>query len=395
MKVTIAITNILFGLSIWLGILLLTMGCPSIKIEDQGMTPDQKARAHIEQLLTDGEYPGIQYMVLDRQGVVFEFNGGWRDTAARAPVTAKTTFMSASMTKVITALAVLQLADRGLVSLDEPLSTYFRDHPYGNELTVRQLISHTAGVSNPLPLDWMHPVEKHDEYDESTELGRRLNKNSKLKSRPGTDYRYSNLGYWLLYKVIENAAGMPYTDYVKQSILEPLEIPETDLGFSFAMPEDRAVGYIKRWSFMRAMMGVMAPAFVMGRSEGAWTSFENLYMNGPAYGGLIGNTKGWSAFLSDQLAKDSKVMTSGVRQLFYETQQTAEGNEIAMTLGWHTGVLDGNEYYYKAGGGPGYSCNIRIYPDTGMASVWLSNRMAASESPIQALSDAVDAYYIQ
>jgi hypothetical protein len=65
-----------------------------------------------------------------------------------------------------------------------------------------------------------------------------------------------------------------------------------------------------------------------------------------------------------------------------------------MTLGWHTGVLGGHGYYYKSGGGPGYSSNIRIYPEKGMASVWLNNKMGVTESPIQELSDAIDSYFV-
>ena len=146
---------------------------------------------------------------------------------------------------------------------------------------------------------------------------------------------------------------------------------------------------------MRAMLGLMAPDFVMGKSVGSWTSFKTIYMNGPAYGGLMGNARGWSKFLQDQLSDNSKVMSAGVRKLFYETQRTSEGEEIDMTLGWHKGTFKGTSYYYKSGGGPGFSCNIRIYPDAGLATVWLSNRMEASESPIEALSDSIDQYFVQ
>ena len=78
------------------------------------------------------------------------------------------------------------------------------------DITVRQLVVHTAGVPNPMPLDWFHLVAKHYQYDENAELARRLKKSPELKSTPGTKYGYSNLGYWLLSKVIESAAGMPY-----------------------------------------------------------------------------------------------------------------------------------------------------------------------------------------
>jgi D-alanyl-D-alanine carboxypeptidase len=374
---------------------LAIMSCSDNKIKDSSMTANERARTHLQQLLADGEFPGIQYTIIDRRGVVFEFNGGSRDISTNTPVAAETTFMSASSTKVITALAVLQLVDRGLVSLDAPLNRYFRDHTYGNDLTVRQLIVHTAGVPNPLPLDWFHLADQHDQYDENVELGLQIKKNPKLKSSPGATYNYSNLGYWLLYKVIESAAQMPYDDYVRQSILEPLNITSNDLGFTIPSPGNHAVGYIKRFSIMRALMWAMAPGFVMGKSEGAWTGFATLHMNGPSYGGLFGTARGWQAFLMDQLQEKSRVMSPAVKRLFYETQRTAKGAPISMTLGWHTGDLEGHGYFYKAGGGPGYSCNIRTYPKSGMASVWHSNLMQMSESPIQKLSDAIDSHFLR
>ncbi|MCP4604780.1 MAG: beta-lactamase family protein [Proteobacteria bacterium] len=359
------------------------------------MTAGDRARAHLEKLIGTGELPGIQYAVLSKQGVVFEFNGGNRDVAGGLKVNADTTFLSSSSTKVITALAVLQLVDRGLVSLDDPLNRYFKGHPYGNAVTVRQLIIHTAGVPNPLPLDWFHPVAEHNAYDERAELARRLEKNPKLNSTPGTKYNYSNLGYWLLSKVIEHAAKMPYCDYVRQQILEPLGIPPGDLGCTIRDSKNHAAGYIRRFSVMRGLLWVMGPDFVMGKTEGAWKRFATLYMNGPSYGGLIGNARGWSEFLMDQIRDDSKVMSAGVKRLFYENQHTAAGDEIGMTLGWHTGVVNGHTYYSKPGGGPGYSSNIRTYPEKGLASVWLGNRMEASETPIHKLSDAIDAYFMR
>ncbi len=375
-------------------LILLTMtNCSNIKMEDPDMTPGDKARAHLLQLIADREYPGIQYMVLDKKGVVFEFNDGRRNVASDMKVTANTTFLSSSSTKVITALAVLQLVDRGLVSLDAPLGKYFQNHAYGDGLTVRQLVIHTAGVPNPMPIDWLHLVENHDGYDENAELGRKLKKHPKLKSTPGIKYKYSNLGYWLLSKVIENAAKMPYCDYVRQNILEPLNIPPGDLGFTIPVLKHHAKGYIRRFSIMGGLMWLMAPNYVLGKTEGKWTSFETLYMNGPAYGGLIGNARGWSMFLRDQLKDNSRMMSPKVKRLFYKIQHTTDGDKIGMTLGWHIGVIDGNEYYFKSGGGPGYSSNIRVYPQKGLASVWLSNRMATSESPIQKLSNAIDSYF--
>lgn len=369
--------------------------CAAAHTQDVNAMPDEAARDFLKQQLEGGELPGIQYLVLDEQGTVFEFNGGLRDVARRAPVTADTTFMSSSTTKVVTALAVLQLADRGLVELDGSLSDYAPDHHYGDDPTVRQLIAHTAGVPNPLPLDWLHPAEDHDSFDEGAELARVLADNPELKSDPGSKYRYSNLGYWLLARVIESASGQSYCDYVSENILRPLDIAPTELGCTIPDPDIHATGYVKRFSLTRAMLGIMAPGFVFGESAEGWTGFAALYMNGPSYGGLIGNARGWSKLLADQLGDRSKVMSESAKRRFYEKQRTADGEESGTTLGWHTGVLEGHAYYSKPGGGPGFSSNVRVYPDRGIATVWLSNRMQMTEGPIQELSDAIDAFFLR
>ena len=79
-------------------------------------------------------FPGIQYLVINKEGTIFEYNGGWRDVKNDLPVTPNTTFMMNSSTKPIVALAILQLVQKGALSLDDSLSLYFQEHPYGDKV---------------------------------------------------------------------------------------------------------------------------------------------------------------------------------------------------------------------------------------------------------------------
>ena len=130
----------------------------------------------------------------------------------------KTTMMIYSMTKTLTPAAVLQLVETGEISLDSPLSSYLHDTPYGKEVTIRQLLCQTSGIPNPIPLKWVHLAEEHSSYDESAALRSVLTDNAELDFPPGTKYRYSNISYWLLGRVIAEASGMTYEAYMRQNI---------------------------------------------------------------------------------------------------------------------------------------------------------------------------------
>ncbi|MDE2250066.1 MAG: beta-lactamase family protein [Gammaproteobacteria bacterium] len=141
--------------------------------------------------------PGIQYVAVDRNGVLRECHAGCADLATRRPMTADTTMMAFSMSKTVTALATLQLLDRGALSLDVPLARFVPWQPYGPDVTIRQLLCHTAGIPNPLPLRWVHPAGDAA-FEERAHLDAVLRRHPRLASPPGTRYAYANIGYWLL-----------------------------------------------------------------------------------------------------------------------------------------------------------------------------------------------------
>jgi CubicO group peptidase (beta-lactamase class C family) len=107
-----------------------------------------------------------------------------------------TTMMAYSMTKTITAVAVLQLAEAHGIRLEDAIDRYVPVSPYGSSVTISQLLSHTAGVPNPIPLRWVHPADSHEKFDEAEALSAVLQKYPRLLFRPGT--RFQLLQSWLL-----------------------------------------------------------------------------------------------------------------------------------------------------------------------------------------------------
>ena len=167
-------------------------------------------RSSLSMLVRDSRVPGVQYIVVTADEIIFEYIGGWANIAGRRPMTPETTMMAYSMSKTITAAAVLQLVEAQKIGIDDPIDRYIDPPPYGGGITVRELLSHTSGIPNPLPLTWVHAASLHERFDERAALAKVLREHGRLKSAPGTRYGYSNIGYWLLGPLIERASGEPF-----------------------------------------------------------------------------------------------------------------------------------------------------------------------------------------
>ena len=309
-------------------------------------------------------------------------------------MTLDTTMMAYSMTKTLTAVAALQLVETGQLDLDGGLDDYLPETPYaGSGVTIRHLLNHTSGIPNPIPLRWIHLIEDHTSFDEDAALTNVLTRHTRLRFDPGAKFAYSNIGYWLVGKIIERLTSHTYSDYVTTQILEPLEAPPGEMGFVIADPQRHAAGYLARSSPMNwAKRFLMDPAFWEGYDDN-WLRFRNHYLNGPAFGGLIGTARGFARFLQDQLSKESVLLTDNARNLLSEPQTDHDGGTIPMTLGWHIGTQQGTTYRFKEGGGGGFHSEMRLYPGVGIGSVVMVNSTTFKSSPY--LDDADSAFLLE
>lgn len=315
--------------------------------------------------------PGLQYAVVDSTTALLEFHGGFAELRRR-PMSAETTMMAYSMSKTITAAAVLQLAERGRLAIDEAISRYLSWLPYGEEVTVRQLLAHTAGIPNPIPLRWVHPVDDSRAFDEHSALRSVVRQHSTLSARPGTRFAYSNIGYWLLGALIEQISGGSFTSYVESQVFTPLGLTTRDMAYAIADPAGHASGYLERVSFLNLMRPFLIDDRLVGPAQGRWLEIRPHYVNGPAFGGIVASAKGFATFLQDQLRKRSCVLGEHARGLFFEQQRTVH-EDIPMTLGWHMGSLGTARHYFKEGGGGGFRSMMRLYKRQGIGTVLMVN----------------------
>jgi D-alanyl-D-alanine carboxypeptidase len=329
-------------------------------------------RSYLDGLIARGVTPGLQYVLVDAEGTRASYAGGLADIRSGRPMTPATTMMAYSMTKTVTALAVLRLVDAGHVGLDDEANRYIPGSPYGTGVTVRRLLSHTAGLPNPIPLRWVHLATARD-FDERAALSEVLRRHPRLASEPGLRFRYSNLGYWLLGPLVEAVRGRPFTTFVADEILTPLVLAPAQLGFVIPDEALHASGYLEKYSMLNLVKRLVIDPAYIDRYDGRWLRLHHHYVNGPAFGGLVGTAAAFGRLLQENLGPTSAIVTAQIREWLAEPQATASGMPVPMTLGWHLAEGPRGRFFYKEGGGGGFHSMMRVYPAQGLASVMMVN----------------------
>jgi CubicO group peptidase (beta-lactamase class C family) len=339
--------------------------------------------------------PGLQWAAAGPRTPAAVVWTGIADACTRQPVGRDTVFLSASMTKVITAVLVLQMVDRGLLSLDTFLPDLLPEIPYDRPFTVGMTLAHTAGLPNPNPMRWVHDRAAATVFDEGRALDAVIASAPKLRSVPGAVYRYSNVGYWLLGRALERLSGLSYGDLVRDRITAALGVPPQDFGCEFPPGDVGARGHVRRLGLVHPVLRLFLPRFLDGcPGSGRWARLADLTMDGPAYGGIFATSAGWMAVLKDLLRPAPVLLAPASQDALLEPRTLDLAGARTSAFGLRVGAFRGNRFLSKPGGGPGFSANLRIYPDIGVVSVWMRNALSFSERGIERVSDDLDAALI-
>lgn len=170
---------------------------------------------------------GSSLVLIDGNQTAFRDFYGFQDSKTRQPVTADTTYHWASITKTFTSIAIMQLRDRGLLSLDDSAVKYIPElsaiHDiYGpvSAITIRELMSHSAGFRDP-SWPWRNADWQPFEPTKWSQIVAML-PYTNIEFKPGSKYSYSNLGIIFLGVIIQRVSGDPYEAYMYKNVLEPL-----------------------------------------------------------------------------------------------------------------------------------------------------------------------------
>ena len=268
---------------------------------------------------------------------------GFANKAQQIPNGVDTRFRIASLTKAFTALAIVQLKQSNVIlSYDDPVSAYITDYP-NDEVTIRQLLTHTSGIT-----DYLSLVDDNKEYLPTELIG--LFKDKALEFIPGTKFSYSNSNYFLLGHIIEQLSGMDYFDYLNAYILMPLGMNSTEYASNVITGDEYAQGYTNLAQSKLTSYLDMSIPFAAGALSSNLVDFE-------AWG---------ESFLSKLLISEEDV------------QDAFPEGEYG--FGWFVTDISGKKVYIHSGGINGFSTVIAILPDDEGLIVAFSNINGVGEN---------------
>lgn len=332
--------------------------------------------------------PGISAALVRDGQVVWSGAAGLADLASGKPATADTVYLWFSMTKIVTATAVVQLAERRALSLDAPVRDYVPEFPAsaGAPVTVRHLLSHSSGLANPIPVRWVSPAASARPEPHAF-MASLLERHGKLKTPPGDTARYSNLGYIVLGEVVAAASGVPYVDYVRDTILSPLGMTQTDFVYRPDFEALAATGYQLRRHPLTPLYRLLLPKGIVGPNQGRFVSFNRFIVDGAAYGGLVGTVRDAARFLALHVgggrSGDAGILSP--ESVLAMQTITAHGRKLDVGLGWfrfRSAPATGPRFLEHTGGGGAFFNAMRLYPDDRVGVVVMGNASSYDREPI-------------
>jgi D-alanyl-D-alanine carboxypeptidase len=306
--------------------------------------------------LATGAAPGIAMAVVSRGQIVYEGGFGLADVASRTPVTPGTRFAIGSLTKQFTAAAVQLLADRGKLSLDDPLAKYVPSLPNAREITLRMLLDQTSGLQNyPTVDDTPWPMRG----PVSTDRVIALLATQRPDFPPGARWEYSNANYAALAAVVQKVAGVPFAAFLRSRIFAPLAMNDSGFGYAAQRKGNIAIAY--------ADGKAGPPGLSLDVTSGAGAAISTAHDLALWDLGLLGG------MLLPQTYLDA---------LWRRGVPTGDGSD-RYTAGWVMTSVAGHRELWHNGlvlGIGGY-CYNAVFPNEGLAIAILTNGQGASGVP--------------
>jgi len=331
--------------------------------------------------------PGLSMVIALEEDVLYKQGFGMADGPREIPATPDTVYHWGSVTKTVTATAIMQLREQGLIDLDAPVSDYLDYFPtqYPIPITVRRMLTHSTGLPEPVDFLMVHLRLKGQALPDFDSVDREYYEGvPSLMFDTGSESAYSNPDYVTLGQIIAAVSGQPYVEYVREHILNPLGMTNTDFTYSndfmeanaagAAVPIDEAQARIPQLDEARGL-GDGADFFGETDENYAWM---NLYVVGEsAGGGLMGPATEMIRFAQMMLNEGEldgvRILSAESVALLQEVQNSTSGEPLPIGLSWHFGGDAEHPYIEHDGGGAGVQTKLRLYMRDGFAVAILAN----------------------
>lgn len=345
--------------------------------------------SYLYQLVEAGDPPGVSVVVVKDSEVVYAKGFGRADGPRHVAATPDTVYRWWSITKMFTAVATLQLHEKGLLDVDDPVRRYLPffevDYPTPDSrpITIWHLLTHTAGLPDAGSeiLGWIH-YDGDPSVNQTELLKQKLPSYRRLVTEPGSEGRYTNIGYMVLAAVIEAVAGQPYEDYVAEHVLRPLGMTHT--GFSYT-PDLRAAeatgSHPVDLMTVPVSLTLDVKRAVRERARGRlW--FNHVYPDQTGPSALIGSPRDMARFMTALLSEGeldgARILTPASiramnRRYVDATDSPAPVPGVGFGLGWFHLREAGRVSLSHGGQGTGFVSMMRLYPQENLGIAVVAN----------------------
>jgi CubicO group peptidase (beta-lactamase class C family) len=294
--------------------------------------------------------PGAVFIVVKEGAVLFAKGYGYADLLKQTPVVAdKTLFRVASVSKLFTATAVMQLAERGQVDLNADVNAYLRTFrvpdTFDRPVTLAHLLTHTGGFD--VRAVGLAARTKADMVAIGPYLARYM---PPRVLPPGEAYSYSNLGMTLAGYAIEEVAGVPFARYVDENILRPLAMHRSSFEQPPPFAADLATGYSYR--------------------NGTYRALPPLYSNIAPAGGLTATAMDMAHFMTAHLQDgrfgDRRILREETARQMHRQHFSVHARYPGRAYGFDESLANGRRVLEHYGGLPGFACRLLLMPQEGL-----------------------------
>jgi CubicO group peptidase (beta-lactamase class C family) len=313
---------------------------------------------YIQAEMAKRHIPGLSLLVL-RDGKTMRAQGyGFANIELQVPAKPETVFQSGSMGKQFVATAVMMLVEEGKIHLNDPLTKYFKDAPRAwKHVTVRQLLSHTAGFTD-------YPKDFDFRRDRTEAEMLKIVEGIPLAYTPGTKFDYSNLGYLTVGILIHQVTGEFYGEFLRQRIFQPLGMTTTRIISEADIVPNRAAGY-------RLVKGEL--------KNQEWVAPSlNTTADGSLYFSILDLAKWDAALNTEKLLKASSLQQMWTPANFNNGQPNPDG----YGFGWFIDSIRGHRIIEHEGEWQGFATQISRYVDDKLTIVVLTNVADATPDEI-------------
>jgi CubicO group peptidase (beta-lactamase class C family)/D-alanyl-D-alanine dipeptidase len=316
----------------------------------------------IQHELADKQLPALSIALVDDQEIVWAKGFGFADPDRRVPATAETVYRVGSVSKLFTDIAVMQMVERGELDLDVPITRYLPEWklqtPSGTSITLRQLMSHRAGLLREPPVGhYFDPTPPNlAETVHSLE-------NTELVYAPGERTKYSNAGIATVGYVLERKAKLPFANFVRDSVLEPMGLHSSAFEETPEVRRNLARAYI--WTYQGRTID--APTFQLGIAPA-----------GSMYSTVLDLGKFISILLSQGRNKSAQVISPASLEAMWTPQFAKAGETSGFGLGFRVSRFQGHRMVGHGGAIYGFATELEILPEDKLGVVAVTTMDSAN-----------------